>query len=212
MNYPVIIMGAGGHAKVLIDVLFLNSIEILGATDADPEKTGGVLLGVPVIGDDEAILKYPSDKIRLVNGIGSVNVKSRRRLAFASFKERGYCFAEVIHPSAIISRDVTISEGAQIMAGAVVQTGSHVGENVIINTHATIDHDCHVGNHTHVSPGATLSGMVWVGENVHIGTGASVIQGVRIGAGSLIAAGAVVVRDLMNNAKVAGVPAREMAA
>jgi len=90
LNYPVVILGGGGHAKVLIDALRLRSVELLGVTDADPGKSGRLLLGVPVIGSDAAIAQYPPATIRLVNGVGSVRVDSRRGELFARFKGAGY--------------------------------------------------------------------------------------------------------------------------
>lgn len=209
MSYPVVILGAGGHAKVLIDTLRLKSIEILGITDADPMKKGHLLFGLIVMGSDEEIMKYPIEAIRLVNGVGSVRVDPRRRQLFELFKSKGYRFASVVHPSAIISADVVLSEGVQIMAGAIVQAGCHVGINAVINTGSVVDHDCHIGDHAHICPGVTLSGGVRVGESAHVGTGATVIQGVRIGRNSLVAAGTVVIRDVPDSATVAGVPAKE---
>lgn len=195
---------------MLIDALRLLSAELLGVTDTNLDKIGGFLLGVPVIGGDEEITKYSTETIRLVNGRGSVLVDLHRSELFEHFKSVGYQFANVIHPSAIIALDVVLSEGAQIMAGAVVQTGCRIGINAIINTCSVVDHDCHIGDHVHISPGATLSGGVRVGENAHIGTGATVIQGVQIGRNSLVAAGAVVIRAVPDGTKVAGVPAREI--
>lgn len=209
MNYPVIVLGAGGHAIVLINALQLLSVELLGVTDADIGKRGQLLLGVPVTGDDETVMKYPVEAIHLVNGVGSVRVNSRRRQLFERFKNRGYQFVSVVHPSAIIAPDVVCAEGVQIMAGAVIQPGCRIGINAVINTGCVVDHDCHIGDHTHISPGATLSGGVRVGENAHVGTGATVIQGIQIGRDSLVAAGAVVIRDVPDGATVAGVPAKE---
>lgn len=205
---PVILLGAGGHAKVLIDTLRLQSVEILGIVDTDPTKRGRELLGVPVIGSDDDVMKYSPQTIRLVNGIGSVRVNSLRRQLFEHFKGKGYQFEMVIHPSAIIGTEVTLFEGVQIMAGVIIQTGCQIGVNTIINSGSSVDHDCMVGNHVHISPGSVLSGEVLVEENVHIGTGAVIIQGMRIGANSLVAAGAVVTRNVLNDIAVAGVPAK----
>jgi sugar O-acyltransferase (sialic acid O-acetyltransferase NeuD family) len=208
LNHPIIILGGGGHAKVLIDTLHLNSQQILGITDSDPNKTGQSLLGVPVIGGDDVIAEYPTETIYLVNGLGSVRVNRHRVALYDHFKQDGYTFASVIHPSAIVASDVALSEGVQIMAGAVIQTGSRIGRNAIINTRAVVDHDCLIGDHAHIAPGATLSGGVDVGENAHIGAGATLIQQLRIGRNSLVAAGAVVIRDVPEGVTVAGVPAR----
>lgn len=209
MSIPVIVLGAGGHARVLIDALQRAGIEISGATDVDSGLVGKSLLGVTVIGGDDAVEKYAPESIRLVNGLGSVRIDSARRRLFERFKGKGYQFAPVIHPSAVIAPDVVVSEGAQVMAGAVVQTGTRIGKNAIINTRAAVDHDCRIGEHAHIAPGATLSGEVEVGNGAHIGTGASIIQGIRLGRDCLVAAGAVVIGDVRDGAKVAGVPAKE---
>lgn len=208
MNYPVIILGAGGHAKVLIDALRRQGIELVGIVDADLGKKGQLLLDALVIGDDDEVMNYPVDTIFLVNGVGTVRVNPRRRQLFERFKSCGYQFATVVHPSAIIATDVILSEGAQVMAGAVIQSGCRVGVNTVINTGSIVDHDCHIEGHVHISPGVVLSGGVCIGENSHIGTGATVIQGVRIGCNSLVAAGAVVTTDVPDGVTVIGVPAR----
>jgi sugar O-acyltransferase (sialic acid O-acetyltransferase NeuD family) len=209
-SLPVIILGAGGHTKVLIDALRLQSVEILGIVDADPSKKWQELMGVAVIGSDEDVMKYSPQSVRLVNGLGSIRISKLRRQIFEHFKSKGYQFENVIHPSSIIAADVELSEGVQIMAGVIIQTGSTVGANTIINTRASVDHDCQIGSHIHISPGSVLSGGVVVGENVHIGTGAVIVQRVQIGANSLVAAGAVVIRNVQNDLTVAGVPAREL--
>ena len=196
---------------MLIDALRLQGVEILGAADVEPEKKGQLILGVPIIGSDEDILVYSPQSIRLVNAIGTVQVDYLRRSIFEAFKKKGYQFESVIHPSAIISREVKLAEGVQVMAGAILQAGCQVEENTIINTGASVDHDSLIGRNVHVAPGATLSGAVSVGEGSHIGAGAVVIQGIQIGQNCLVAAGAVVTSNVPNGVAVAGVPAREIA-
>ncbi|MFZ5644549.1 MAG: acetyltransferase [Bacillota bacterium] len=208
MSYPVIVIGGGGHAKVLVDALIIQLFSIKGITEQDENKWGGEMLGVPVIGGDEKVLLYPPDKVQLVNGLGSVKKTRNRRLAYENFKNKGYTFASVIHPSAVISIDVELSEGVQIMAGAIIQAGSRIGENTIINTKASVDHDCIIGNHVHVASGATLSGGVCVGDGVHIGAGATVMQYVSLGKNSVVGAGALVIEDVPEGATVVGVPAK----
>lgn len=210
MSLPLIVLGAGGHAKVLVDALIGAGRPVHGLTDADPAKAGTVVLGVPVLGEDKKVLAFAPETVRLVNGIGSVRVPVLRRQLFDSFKKSGYFFERVVHTSAIIAPDVVLAEGAQIMAGVVLQTGCRIGENAIINTRAAVDHDCVIGSHVHLSPGVTLCGNVEVGEGSHIGAGATVIQGVRIGCNCMVAAGAVVIRDIPDGMTVAGLPAKEM--
>jgi UDP-perosamine 4-acetyltransferase len=207
MNRPLIVLGAGGHAKVLIDALLAGGIEnIIGL--ADPAPLVREVLGVPVIGGDQAVSRHAPETVRLVNGLGTVRASGARQALYARFKAQGYEFAQVIHPSAILARALQIGEGAQIMAGCVIQPGCVLGENVIINTRASLDHDCRIGAHSHVAPGAVLSGGVTLGEGVHLGTGAVVIQGVAIGAGGTVGAGAVVLDDLPAGVTAFGVPAR----
>lgn len=208
MNFPVIVLGGGGHAKVLIDTLLMQSVKILGITDSNADKWSCTLLGIPVLGTDEVVFQYSFDKVLLVNGLGSIKTNNRRKELFERFKKHGYSFASVIHPSAIISRNTTFGEGVQILAGAIVQTGSVIKENTIVNTKVSIDHDCSIGAHVHLAPGVTLSGGVKVKESVHMGTGSLAIQGITIGENSIIGAGAVVVKDIPEGVVAMGVPAR----
>lgn len=211
MSLPVIILGAGGHAKVLIDSLLAGAAIIAGIVDPDPALVGAKILGIPVLGGDGVVNEFPPSEIQLVNGLGSVGLPAKRQRLFEEFKIMGYTFATVVHPSTVVASDVELGEGAQVMAGAVIQPGSRIGCNVIVNTRASVDHDCIIGDHVHIAPGVTISGGVSVGACSHIGTGATLIQGISIGSGCLIAAGAVVINNIDDGARVRGVPAREFA-
>jgi UDP-perosamine 4-acetyltransferase len=207
---PLIILGAGGHAKVLIAALMSGPARILGIVErVGCDKTGDVL-GIPIIGDDNSVLQYSPQDVRLINGRGSVSSTDSRRELFEKFVALGYRFATVLHAAAVISTDVCLSEGVQVMAGAVIQPGTVVGKNSILNTNASVDHDCLIANHVHIAPGATLSGGIRVGESTIIGAGAVVIQGIEIGSQCVVAAGAVVIHDVAAHTRVAGVPARIM--
>lgn len=209
-QHPVIVLGAGGHAKVLIDMLRLRGHEILGIADADAGKLCATHAGCQIIGGDDAVLQHDPGRVRLVNGVGSTGQPQARRRLFDEFRQRGYVFESVTHPSAVIASDTVLEEGAQVMAGAVIQPGSRIGANAIVNTAASVDHDCTIGAHVHLAPGVILSGNVHVGDGTHIGTGACVIQGVTIGEGCVIGAGAAVLADIPAGTRAAGIPARKI--
>ncbi|MEX0694477.1 MAG: acetyltransferase [Rhodospirillales bacterium] len=209
-NLPVIIIGASGHAKVLVNLLNVLGAEIIGLTDMDNTIHGRRILGHTVLGDDSMISTHRYGTIHLVNGIGSTRPGPVRQEIYNRFSNMGYTFRTCVHPQAIVSPDTILPEGVQIMAGAIVQPGCMIGANSIINTRASVDHDCILGEHVHIAPGAVLGGTVLVGDGAHIGTGATVIEQIRIGEGAMIAAGACVVRDVEAGGLVAGVPAKPM--
>lgn len=204
---PVIIIGAGDHAKVLLDILLEQDVTVIGLTDKSISK-GTCIYGVPVIGDDSEILKYKTDEIELVNGIGSVGNTSIRQKVFSSLKEKGYFFRSVIHEASIVSKRAKLGEGVQLLAGAIVNIEAEIDDNTIINTKTSIDHGCVIGKHCHIAPGCSFSGCVRIGDCTHIGTGTSIIQGINIGKNVLIGAGSVVINDVSDNEKAFGVPAR----
>ncbi len=209
MKKPVIIIGAGGHAKVLMDCLRLMNVDIVGMLDKNPSQGNGVG-ELPIIGDDSAIFDFACDAVKLVNGIGSVGDTSLRTNIFNKFKNLGYSFRSVIHPNAIVAENCYLGEGVQVMAGAVINTGTKIAADTIVNTGAVIDHDCKMGSHVHIAPGVTISGGVQVGDGSHIGTGATIIQSVTIGERALVGAGAVVIHDVASGSKVVGVPAKTL--
>lgn len=205
----IAIIGAGGHAKVLIDTLLKsNSAQSIILFDNDKEKLGSKILNCTVAGNDEDLKKIDPNDVLLVNAIGTVHASGIRDKVFQEFKNLGYSFLTVIHPSAIIADSVEIAEGAQVMANTTIQPGCHIGENSIINTSASIDHDCQIGRSSHIAPGVTLSGGVEVGNGSHVGTGANVIQNIQIGSEATVAAGATVVKNVENHTTVKGCPAR----
>lgn len=207
MSKPLIIIGAGDHAKVLLDILLDQGEKVIGLADKSVSK-GTVIYGVPVIGDDEAVLKYNAECVELVNGIGSIGSTALREKLYGFYKTKGYVFKTVIHRSAVVSSRAVLCEGVQVLAGAVITTEAKIGEDTVVNSNASVDHACEIGKHCHIAPGCTLSGFVTVGDNTHIGTGSSVIQGVKIGSNVLLGAGSVVVNDIDDNSKAYGVPAR----
>lgn len=205
-----VILGAGGHARVVLDCLeAVESIEAICILDADSKLWGKEIFGIPIRGDDGLLGKMNNEKIGLFFvGIGSVKETTMRQKIFEKGLAAGLQSFVLIHPKAICSRRVEVGQGSLVCAGAILNPGAIVGENVIVNTGAIVDHDCHIESHAHIAPGVTLSGNVWVQQGAHVGTGASVRQGIVIGKGAVVGAGAVVVNDVAPNTLVKGIPAR----
>jgi UDP-perosamine 4-acetyltransferase len=204
----VIGLGAGGHAKVLIDILRrAGEYEIVGLLD--PDQAGETLADVPVLGGDEQMPKIRAAGVTAAFiGVGGVGDNSMRTALYEKALANGFSLVNAIHPRSIIASSAHLGQGVTIMAGAIVNPDVQIGDNVIINTGAIVDHDCEIGAHAHISPGAVLSGGVRVGNGAHVGAGATVRQYIQIGDGAIVGAGAVVVRDVAENSIVVGVPAR----
>ena len=212
MKTRVIGLGAGGHAKVVIEILRAqNDIELVGLLDASPLLKGKNVLGVPVLGPDESLLELVKQGIGhfFVGLAGARNTAPRRReYDFAA--GLGMQAVHAIHSSATISESARFGPGVTIMAGAIVNAEASLGADVIVNSGAIVEHDCSIGDHVHIATGARLTGGVRVDAMAHIGAGAVVRQMITIGPGAVVGAGAVVIRDVAPDTVVAGVPAREV--
>lgn len=207
MTKPLVMLGAGGHAAVLAELLLTQGRELIAMVSPEQVKPNSPISGIArLINDDVLISSYSPGQIELVNGIGSMPGKELRWQLFDYFSSLGYRFASVISPHAILSKYLKLEEGVQIMNGAIVQANTSLGANSIINTGAIIEHDCVIGAHNHIAPGVTLSGGVVTGSRVHVGTGASVIQGISIGQQAVVGAGTTVARDVLAQQVI--IPAR----
>ncbi len=198
---PLILLGAGGHAKVLVEAIALLGGKILGAVAPDGHSALDDLT-IPILANDELIQDYPPDSIWLVNAVGQLPGSKLRISVFEKFVSQGYSFFTITHPSAVIASSVTLGQGVQIMAGAVVQPGVVIGENSIINTGCIVDHDAQIGRHVHLSPGAIICGDVELGEGVYIGAGAVIANSIVIEENAVIGCGSSVVRNIKANTKV----------
>ena len=219
-----VIIGGGGHAKVVLDILLQSDgARPVAVIEADSSRWGAELLGVPIVGGNDNDNDYDddNDKVQIgrlkargvtnfVVGIGGTGDNRPRKRLYEMALAAGLAPVSVRHPSVVVSAYATMGEGVQLFPRAVVNAGAVIGVNVIINSGAVVEHDCKVGNHVHIAPGAILCAGVEVGELAHIGAGAVVRQGVRIGAGAVVGAGAAVIRDVPDGAVVAGVPARQL--
>lgn len=200
-SMPVVVLGAGGHAKVVISTLQAMDRPIFAALDDNEERWGTAILGVPVQGPMEAVLGLPN--VVAVIAIGDNAV--RRRLAQ---RFDGVEWTTVVHPRAYVHASVRLGQGTVVFAGAIIQPDVVIGEHAIINTGATVDHDCSLGAFTHVAPGANLAGGVTVGDGVLLGVGSSVIPGRTIGEWTRVGAGGAVIHNLPAHVTAVGVPAR----
>lgn len=206
MNERVLIYGAGGHAKVIADILESEKKMVLGFVDDDPVKWGKSSFGYQIAGYSAFLETIGDVDYRVIVAIGDNRLRERVVEELAS--TRNARFDTAVHASAVIGRDTNLGQGTVVMAGAVINCGSTIGRHVIVNTGTCIDHDCNIGDFVHLSPGAHLGGGVTVGAGSWIGLGASIINNCRIGKNVIVGMGAVVVRDIPDSWVVAGNPAR----
>ena len=204
-----VVIGGGGHAKVLIAVLKKSSANIVGYTDAQDR---GAILGVSWLGDDTvlpAILRTEGSCQAIV-GVGKIDTSSARLRLQATAKELGFEFPVIVSPDAVVNEEVELGLGTAVFDGAVVNSGATIGAACILNTNSTVEHDCRLGDNVHVGPGSILSGAVVVGSNCLIGTGANIIQGVTICHDCLVGAGATVITDIEVPGVYVGIPAKRL--
>lgn len=194
----IIIIGGGGHAKVLIDCLEQeNQYKIAYVVDDNLDLYD--VLGYRIHPRHHL---HSFSNLSLIIAIG--NAATRKKIADA-YDAR---FVTTIHPSAIFSKYAKLGEGSQIFAGAIVNAGATIGKHCIINTGAIVEHDCLIHDFVHLSPSSSLAGGVTVGSSTHIGIGATVIENITIGSNVIIGAGAVVVDDIPDNCTAVGIPAK----
>ncbi|MEC2346211.1 acetyltransferase [Paenibacillus barengoltzii] len=198
-----IVIGGGGHAKVVMDIMQrMGNYELVGFTDNEEQPE---LCGVPYLGNDSILPTLLNKGVtHFCVGIGDNRI---RKKLFYKLLSIGLTPVNVISPNAYISPYAKLGHGIVIMPGVVVNSHSVIADNVIINTLSGVDHDCRVSSHAHIAPGVSLTGNVIVGEGAFLGTGSKVIPGVCIGEWSTIGAGAVVLSDVPSETTVVGVPA-----
>ena len=207
MTPRVLLVGGGGHARVILDILTANEeYEIAGFTSIEKDEKTTSLFACAHLGTDKALPHLYSTGT--TNAFVAIGNNQRRKASTQELKALGFTLINAISRHAVLSRHATLGVGIAVMPGAIVNAGTEVGDGAIINTNASVDHDCLIGAFSHIAPGATIAGSVKIGEEVLIGVGARIIPGVTIGNRAIIAAGAVVIHDVAPNVMVAGVPAK----
>lgn len=204
----VVGVGAGGHAKVVLDIVRLMGVyQVIGLLD--PYCVGSIVGNVPVLGDDELLPHLRAEGVEFAFiGVGAVGDNTRRIKLFEKVQSAGFTVINAIHPAAVFAQGIQLGQGVTMMAGSIMNSDIQIGDNVIINTGAIVEHDCIIAAHAHISTGAILCGGVYIGKGAHVGAGATVRQGITIGDNALVGAGAVVVKDVEPSTIVVGVPAR----
>ena len=210
MKNKILLIGAGGHCRSIIDSInkeLYADIGILVSTNEQRIQQDSVL-GISIIGTDaDAQRLFMEGYSNAVIALGSIGNPADRIELYTKYKAIGFNFPTIIDSTAIVSKNSFIGDGVFIAKGSVLNTGVCVGECVIINTGAIIDHDCNIGDFVHIGPNASLSGEVIVGRCAHIGVGSSIIQCICIGENTVVGAGSVVTRDIPPNCTAVGVPA-----
>ncbi|HCC23168.1 TPA: hexapeptide transferase [Candidatus Falkowbacteria bacterium] len=201
----MLIYGAGGHARVVIDILKAQHQVIHGLIDNNPDFWRQDIGGVPVLGGDDILSKLVETMTNQI--IIAVGDNKTREAKAAELSALGFQFSRAIHPTAKISRSASIGDGSVVAIGAIISAQAIIGDHAIINSGAIIDHDNRLGLAVHVSPGAVLGGTVVVGDRTWIGIGSTVINNLTIGSDSIVAAGSVVIVSVPDRVMVAGVPA-----
>ena len=203
-----LIIGAGGHGKVVLDILMAGGKHRpVGFVDADPKLAGTRVGGLQVFGGIHLLNKL-KQQYKLKGAIIAIGDNRARCGYVKTVEEHGLELANAIHPTASVSASAILGRNVMIAAQAVICAEARIGDLAIINTAAVIDHECEIGPAAHICPGANLAGRVRVGCKAFVGIGANIIQCLTIGEGATIGAGAVVLRDIPPGATAVGVPAR----
>lgn len=198
------LIGAGGHASVILDIATKNHIKIDGVF---VDKTQKDITGLPVIGEFKDILKYSGEDTEFMLAFG--NIKIREKLE-KELTDNGVKWFSLIDKDAVICSNVKVGEGTVIMPGAIVNSQASIGKHVIINSGSIVEHGCIISDHVHMSPRATICGNSKIGKGTWLCAGSIVIDDIFVGDDVIVGAGAVVIRNIKDKDKVVGIPAKTL--
>lgn len=210
MKQEVLLFGAGGHAKGIIEILNKSEkYKITGIIDKTFSENDEEFYGVKIVGNDSSAKQfYEKGLNKAFIGIGTVGEYKIRLNLYNYLKKIGFEFINVVHPKSIISEFCEFGYGNVFFAGSIVNVDVKIGDNCIVNTGSILEHDCIIGNNVHIATGAKLCGGVVVGDNSMVGAGTVVVQQKRIGRNAVVGAGSVVIDDIPDNSIAIGVPAK----
>lgn len=203
----LLVVGAGGHASVVVDAALAAGTDVVGVADDSPSVANGEVLGRPVLGTVTDGLEGIIGGVEFDSFIVAIGDNRVRGQVFERLLAAGLAGATVIHPASVVAPSATIGAGTLVCAGAVINPLARIGANAIVNTRASVDHHCTIGDHCHIAPGTTLGGEVTVGTGVLVGIGATLLPQVSVGDWATVGGGAVVTGAVTARATVTGVPA-----
>jgi len=192
----IYLYGAGGHAKVILDIFYQQGKSIKAFIDDNPSSAIAQIHGVPIYRTPEALPTISRENSKWIIAIG--NNRIRQQIAL-KLENQGYSFTTAIHPSARIALGVEISPGTVVMANTVINTDTKIGNHAIVNTGALIDHDCNIDDYSHISPGCTLCGHVKIGKSVLLGANTTISPCIEIGDGTNCSPGSTIIESLPLN-------------
>lgn len=207
MDERIIIIGAGGHARPVIESARVAGFDLIGVVDINYKGQKENILSVDVLGGFEYLESVDKEVNSLFLAIGD---NKKRREIYEEYNKKGFKFATIIHPDANVSKSAKIGKGSLISVGATIGAESLVGDNVIVNTGTIIDHNSIIGNHSHIAPGCSIAGKVSIGKLVFVGIGSAIIDNIKVGERTVIGAGTVVIKDLEKSSVYVGNPARKI--
>jgi len=205
MNNEIVIIGTGGHAKVIIDIVNIQGkYTVRGCISSTQEKS---FCGIPIIGSDESSRQI-IDQYGVNKAFIAIGDNAKRKNLSEYYVKLGFELVTLIHPSAVVSNTAIIGDGVVLMPGVVINTHAKIMHGSIINTNTSIDHDCIIESYVHIGPTSGLAGNVTVREGTFLGIGSTVIPKITIGSWCVSGAGSVIVSDVPDNVLLYGVPAR----
>lgn len=204
-NKDLLIIGSGGHARVILETAALEGIATKGILDVNFSGDPETILGAPVLGNLNVMDSINPEEVYVFIALGG---NSERRQISELISRKGFSSITLVHPTAIVSKSANLAAGTFVAAGAIINPQAKIGEGTIINTGALIDHETRIGKFSHIGPGTTVCGRVNIGANSFIGAGVTIIDKISIGESVTVGAGSVVIADIPSGTTNVGSPSR----